>query len=220
MTTHLHKLIGCSPTPLSNYLKAIGILRLVSEQTDATARGWWQDEHFCLACSLTRDELQNFFLTTYQPTPIVSPWNKGSGFYKSNDPGLAPLERSSASRFERFRQGASEARMLLDSVSNADGVIRSIKARTKTNKSFQTDEQRELLSKSEVFSQTLLLIEQLVAKPGISDDDRKKLRDEIAVIGGLVLPTTRPATKAEADRLKDHSDTSVFSPPLIGDSKA
>jgi len=46
MTLHLHHLTGCSPTPLANYLKALGILRLVAEQSDASARGWWQDEHF------------------------------------------------------------------------------------------------------------------------------------------------------------------------------
>ena len=41
MTLHLHYLKGCSPTPLANYHKALGILRLVAEQADPTARGWW-----------------------------------------------------------------------------------------------------------------------------------------------------------------------------------
>ena len=92
MTLHIHHLTGCSPTPLANYLKALGILRLVAEQSDASARGWWQDEHFCLLTRLSREELHAFFLDEYQPTPIISPWNKGSGFYKLNDPGLEPLK--------------------------------------------------------------------------------------------------------------------------------
>ena len=32
MTLHLHHLKGCSPAPLANYLKALGILRLIVEQ--------------------------------------------------------------------------------------------------------------------------------------------------------------------------------------------
>ena len=55
MTLHLHALKGCSPVPLANYLKALGILRLVVEQrADPDARGWWQDEHFCLLSNLGR----------------------------------------------------------------------------------------------------------------------------------------------------------------------
>lgn len=44
MTLHLHYLRGCSPTRLANYLKALGILRLVAEKDDPDARGWSQDE--------------------------------------------------------------------------------------------------------------------------------------------------------------------------------
>lgn len=202
MTLHLHHLTGCSPTPLANYLKALGILRLVAEQTDTSARGWWQDEHFCLLTRLSREELEAFFLEEYQPTPIISPWNKGSGFYKLNDPGLEPLEKSTASRFERYRLGVSDARRLLDSVSNADGVIRSIKARTKTNKSFQTDDQRKLLAGSEILTQTISLLDQHSEKIGISSEDKQVFLDEIAAIKGLVTPASRPATKAESDKLK------------------
>ena len=78
---HVHRLHGCAPAPLAHYLKALGILRLVSEQVDANARGWWDGAHFRLANTLTREELERFFLYRYKPTPLVSPWNKGSGFY-------------------------------------------------------------------------------------------------------------------------------------------
>ena len=39
MTLHMHTLKGCSPAPLANYLKALGVLRLVAEQADLNARG-------------------------------------------------------------------------------------------------------------------------------------------------------------------------------------
>lgn len=72
---------GCTPTPLSHYLKALGILRLVSDQADAGARGHWQDEVFVLTTDLDAAELERFFLEAYRPTPILAPWNGGSGFY-------------------------------------------------------------------------------------------------------------------------------------------
>jgi len=202
MTLHLHRLIGCSPAPLANYLKALGILRLVAEQTDMSARGWWQDECFCLLTNLSKDELESFFLKAYQPTPIISPWNKGSGFFKNNDPGLAPIVASTAPRFERYRTGVADARKLLDSVALADGVIRAIKARTKTNKSFQTDEQRELLAENETFLQTVELIKSLQTKAGATDEELAILQDELGTLSGLVTAASRPATKTEADRLK------------------
>lgn len=45
----LHHLDGCAPVPLAHYLKALGILRLVAEQLDPAARGWWEGERFLLA---------------------------------------------------------------------------------------------------------------------------------------------------------------------------
>jgi CRISPR-associated protein Csx17 len=38
---HDLELRGCTPEPLMSYLKALGILRLVSEQKDNNTRGWW-----------------------------------------------------------------------------------------------------------------------------------------------------------------------------------
>ncbi|MCX5741251.1 MAG: type I-U CRISPR-associated protein Csx17, partial [Proteobacteria bacterium] len=104
MTLHVHRLDGCAPVPLAHYLKAIGILRLVAEQADPEARGFWQDERFVLVTSLDRTELSRFFLEAYQPTPMVAPWNGGSGFYPNdNTDAFAPLLRTDAVRFAGFR---------------------------------------------------------------------------------------------------------------------
>ena len=73
-------LAGCAPVPLAHYLKALGILRLVAEQADPTAAGCWQRDTFVLHSALDRDALLDFFLHRYQPTPILAPWNGGSGF--------------------------------------------------------------------------------------------------------------------------------------------
>lgn len=134
MRVRLHHLTGCAPTPLAHYLKAIGILRLVAQQKDPDVRGFWHDQHFCLLTTLDEAALEAFFLDDYAPTPFVSPWNKGSGFYAANDRGLAPIERSKAPRFERFRQGISAARSQLDSITKADAEVRRLKDETKAKK--------------------------------------------------------------------------------------
>lgn len=142
MTLYLHHLHGCAPTPLAFYLKTLGILRIVAEQKDQAARGWWQDEHFCLLTSLDREGMEKFFLEEYAPTPFVSPWNKGSGFVKKNDPALTPLETSTAPRFAPFRAGVVAARANLDELGRADAEVRALKDRTKVKKGMTPAEKR------------------------------------------------------------------------------
>jgi len=127
----LHRLDGCAPAPLAHYLKALGLLRLVSEQLDPEARGWWEGERFLLASHADESELLDFLLNRYKPTPLVSPWNKGSGFFKENDDGLSPIEKSTAKRLAPAREGIRAARELLDAITVADACVRSIKKEAK-----------------------------------------------------------------------------------------
>jgi CRISPR-associated protein Csx17 len=78
------KLEGCKTEPFSSYLKALAILRLIGEQKDPETKGWWEDDLFIIETNLSREEIINFFLNEYQPTPIASPWNHGSYFYLKN----------------------------------------------------------------------------------------------------------------------------------------
>ena len=103
---------GCAPTPLASYLKALGVLRLLSsgasnvtgEPADAGVRGWWEHERFHLRTTLGREGVTEFFLHQYAPSPVIAPWNGGSGFYaKDNKDGFAPLSAETvASRFKPF----------------------------------------------------------------------------------------------------------------------
>ncbi len=130
---YVHHLDGCAPTPLAHYLKALGILRLVAEQVDPEARGWWDGDRFCLATKLTCEELEMFFLRDYQPTPLVSPWNKGSGFFDEKDPGLSKIQESKGCRLAAFRSGISASRERLEkiSIADADKTVRDIKPEAK-----------------------------------------------------------------------------------------
>jgi CRISPR-associated protein Csx17 len=104
-------LSGCAPTPIASYLAALGIMRLVAEQVDRNARGWWSGEAFVLRSALDVDELRRFLLEDYRPTPIVGPWNGGSGFYpKGNRSALESIPSGQAARFAAVRRAIATAR--------------------------------------------------------------------------------------------------------------
>lgn len=103
MTNNTILLSGCTPTPLANYLKALGVLRLVAspsnnvtgEAADSEVRGFWESDWFHLRTRLNIDMLMRFFLEDYAPSPIIAPWNGGSGFYLGdNKNGIEPLART------------------------------------------------------------------------------------------------------------------------------
>lgn len=137
MTTDL-RLDGCAPTPLASYLKALGVLRLVAEQADAGVKGWWAGDRFVLHGPLDRQGLEAFFLEDYRPTPVLAPWNGGSGFFfreekleevdsatgkrvktgRRNEPTEATrtveaIAASEAPRLERYREAIGIARKIL-----------------------------------------------------------------------------------------------------------
>lgn len=109
---HTIPLPGCTPTPLAAYLKALGLFRILSVQRpDAAPRACWQGNTFVLTSTLDRDALRNFFLHRYAPSPLVAPWNGGSGFYpKDNTSAIEALDASSAPRFAVYRETLLAAR--------------------------------------------------------------------------------------------------------------
>ena len=88
MTTYEIVLKGCTPEPLMNYLKALGILRLVSEQKDPNAQGCWREGSFVLRSSLDESGLIDFLINEYKPTPILVPWS-GNDFF-----GVDPMGKT------------------------------------------------------------------------------------------------------------------------------
>ncbi len=101
-------LSGCRTEPLGSYLKALGILRIIGAQADTRARGHWHGDTFVLTTDLSNESLAEFFLDIYRPTPVISPWNKGSGFAKEGkSPGavaaVGVIEASSDERLAAYR---------------------------------------------------------------------------------------------------------------------
>ena len=114
MTATAIRLRGCRPQPLMSYLKALGILRLVSEQADAGARGFWGFDCFQLVTSLDKASLAAYFLERYEPTPILAPWNGGSGFYPGDSKeALNYIIKSESPRLRNYREALQVATGLL-----------------------------------------------------------------------------------------------------------
>jgi CRISPR-associated protein Csx17 len=101
-----HRLAGCRVEPLGSYLKALGILRLVSEQADPTAAGWWSGDEFWLRTKLSKPDLIDFFVDSYSPTPLLAPWNNGSGFGEKDNANsgtaVAAVDRIESASVERL----------------------------------------------------------------------------------------------------------------------
>jgi CRISPR-associated protein Csx17 len=109
-------LSGCTPEPLMNYLKALGVFRLVSEQADASARGCWRNGVFILITRLERQQVIDFFADSYRPTGIVSPWNGGGGFLTDSGTSFDTIDGLRRSSDERL-QGLREIIGRVDSIS-------------------------------------------------------------------------------------------------------
>ncbi len=107
------QLEGCQPAPLLHYLKALGVLRLVAEQLDDRVRGAWRGRAFVLSTTVSEDELVRFFLEKYCPSPVVAPWNGGSGFYpqdKNQRAMMNALCDAPAARLDDYRATITAAR--------------------------------------------------------------------------------------------------------------
>jgi len=108
------ELAGCRPQPLLSYLKALGVFRLVAEQADPDARSCWRGDTFCLRTELDNAGLERFFLDDYRPTPIVAPWNGGSGFFPNDKKeGIRAVRESREERFAGYREALVRAEQVV-----------------------------------------------------------------------------------------------------------
>lgn len=135
---------GCTPEPMLGYLKALGLFRLVAEQADAQARSAWVDGCLCLETRLDEQGLVRFLLQMYQPTPILAPWNGGSGFWDSKAAGqaLKAVAESTSPRLELYRQTIARIRRVIGEL----GVTKSDLQSAKTKESVKSHFVRRLRS--------------------------------------------------------------------------
>lgn len=106
---------GCSPRPLASYLKALGVLRLLSKR-DPELRAAWRGDVFRLRTVLTREQVENYFIYEYEPTPVMAPWNGGSGFYFQERKSKEKDSKTGAKLKLGVRDQATAATRIIDSV--------------------------------------------------------------------------------------------------------
>ena len=96
---------GCSSRPMSNYLKALAVLRLISEQLDSNVLCHWREATFVLQTNFDKEEIVKYFCAHYVPTPLTAPWNGGSGFYPGdNIVGMNAIKATADPRFDLYKE--------------------------------------------------------------------------------------------------------------------
>jgi CRISPR-associated protein Csx17 len=118
-----HLLVGLRPEPLSSYLAGLGLIRLLGEQADPDATAAWSSGG--LAIETTLDDLAAWLASEYVPTPVLSPWNGGSGFgINDKEPKrrIAQLQAQSSPRLAPFRAAIAVADQV-GSKARAEGWI-------------------------------------------------------------------------------------------------
>ncbi len=111
LTITRHVLPGLRSEPLASYLAGLGLIRLLGEQADAAATAAWTADG--LAVGTTVPDIATWLAEEYVPTPVLSPWNNGSGFGAKDKEPLRALEAllaHSSTRFVPMKHAVARAR--------------------------------------------------------------------------------------------------------------
>ena len=81
---------GLRPEPLASYLAGLGLIRVIGEQADPAVTAAWTPDG--LAITTTVNDIAAWLADEYVPTPVLSPWNSGSGFGAKDKEPLRALE--------------------------------------------------------------------------------------------------------------------------------
>ncbi len=111
------ELPGCEDETLINYLKGLGIFRIIHQQADPSVRGYWRRGHFCIRTKLAPEELERFFQEDFSPSPFFVPWGSRSGFWDENSEkgareALEKIMGSENKRFQKFIDGVLSIRKI------------------------------------------------------------------------------------------------------------
>jgi CRISPR-associated protein Csx17 len=108
---------GIRSSTLLGYLKGLGVLSILGRQDDRNTAGFWSRSRFVLYSSHDMSSLEAFFLDRWEPAPVVSPWNGGSGFFnKDNTEGFDAIEASSDPRLRSMKRAIGVARTVIQSL--------------------------------------------------------------------------------------------------------
>lgn len=169
---------GCTPTPLANYLKALGVLRLLSEQQEElSCQGFWRNGAFVLRSPFftgqeerDREAISKFFNEKYRPSALVTPWNGRGGF----------LEGDEEDGEESSRAGAQMVRAFSDElVANRFGPLADVlKSIEKINAVGRLNTERTKLKR-------LRANEKAKGKKNLSDEEKETISRQDALVKSI-----------------------------------
>lgn len=93
-----HSLTGCIPTPASNYLKTLGLFKTVST-VDKDATMHWKNGHAVLMTKMSKNEILDFFIDKYRPSPVIAPWS-----YNKYEKTVKLIDGVKDERFDKYRK--------------------------------------------------------------------------------------------------------------------
>ena len=124
------KLGGCGTQTMMHYLKALGIFRVLYMQKNNHIKSVWKDDGFYISAgdNISKGEIMDFFQKEYRPTPMITPWNGGSGFFKNKKSAKATknlkfITDSKNPRLEEYQKVIKEAKNMLSSIKYDDKSI-------------------------------------------------------------------------------------------------
>lgn len=123
---HQWQVKGYSTQPMGNYLKALGLLRMIKE-IDPHVRGFWQGDRFFIQSSLKPEEIIDRILSSYEPSGICTPWNGSSGFYRKMPPSMADILQSNCPRWNKLKN----AYQISQKLTAPQGLPQELKNKTK-----------------------------------------------------------------------------------------
>jgi len=116
-----HLLPGIRPEPLASYLAGLGLIRLLGEQADPDVSAAWSADGLVIATRTP--DLAEWLTESYVPTPVVSPWNGGSGFGAKDKEPLRVLNRlrdHPSPRLDGFRDAIEIAKQVVEECGDSE----------------------------------------------------------------------------------------------------
>lgn len=115
---------GCRSEPLGSYLQGLGAWHALVRIADPDARASWHGGRMVLTTSLGDEDVISALVERYEPLPIVSPWNAGSGFAGTGknveaEHALATVRASGDPRFGPLRAAVLAADDIVVTARNA-----------------------------------------------------------------------------------------------------
>ena len=95
-----HQLLGCMTAPMSSYLKSVGLIRILSKNDSIVTAYWKNSYHLVARTSMSKDDMLQYLLEEYEPSPIISPWSYNK--YKKTKKELEPLLEADKKRYQMY----------------------------------------------------------------------------------------------------------------------